>query len=203
MSTAKNTKLSTNKKINLVEALRDQTPLADSIKVKDIKNSSQGIINQLLDHPEIQQAAAENPLPKQQEKKPKLSNRQEFSIFNYQHYYENEVVKKQIKELIAQIRQEINLIKKADASLLNEIKAAEHTTINIVSEKPGIYHVRFLEILIRILQSIRAKIGESKTWLQAMISKKKKRGSLFLNLSKKKGTQYSLSQELTNARSIQ
>jgi len=36
-----------------------------------------------------------------------------------------------------------------------------------------------------------------------MVSKKKKRGSLFAVRSKKAGTQYSMSQELSNARSVQ
>ncbi|MFN3393664.1 MAG: DUF5660 family protein, partial [Candidatus Thermochlorobacter sp.] len=39
----------------------------------------------------------------------------------------------------------------------------------------------FLEVVLNILRALRAKVGESKTWLQAMMSKKKKRGDkLFL-----------------------
>jgi hypothetical protein len=129
--------------------------------------------------------------------------RKEFSLFSYQEYYERELVKKQIKELVEQIRKEIELIKKADKTLLNQVSEIEHITVEQLPEKPGIYHVRFLEIILNILQSLRQKIGESKTWLSAMISRKKKRGSLFLALSKKKGTQYSLSQELQTARSVQ
>jgi hypothetical protein len=129
--------------------------------------------------------------------------RKEFSLFSYQEYYERELVKKQIKELVEQIRKEIELIKKADKTLLNQVSEIEHIAVEQLPEKPGIYHVRFLEIVLRILQSLRQKIGESKTWLSAMISRKKKRGSLFLALSKKKGTQYSLSQELQTARSVQ
>jgi hypothetical protein len=70
-------------------------------------------------------------------------------------------------------------------------------------EKPGIYHVRFLEIIVNVLRALRAKINESSTWMQALTSKKKKRGSLFAVRAKKKGTQYSLSQELSSARSVQ
>jgi len=129
--------------------------------------------------------------------------RKEFSLFSYQEYYERELVKKQIKELIEQIKKEIELIKKSDKSLLNEVSDIENITVEQMPEKPGIYHIRFLEIVLRILQSLRQKISESKTWLSAMVSRKKKRGSLFLSLSKKKGTQYSLSQELQTARSVQ
>lgn len=137
------------------------------------------------------------------EAKAPQKHKQEFKLFNYTEYYEKELVKKQIKELSEQIKKEIELIKKADASLLNEIRDVEAISINALPEKPGIYHIRFLEIVLSILRTLRAKIGESKTWLQALVSKKKKRGSLFMALSKKKGTQYSLSQELTNARSVQ
>lgn len=136
-------------------------------------------------------------------KKPSSQQRQEFSIFNYQRYYEQEVVKKEIKELVDQIRSEIELIKKADSSLLQEVKDIQKTTLESLPEKPGIYHIRFFEIILSILRSLRAKIGESKTWLQAMVTKKKKRGSLFVFRAKKKGTLYSLSQELQLARSIQ
>lgn len=145
----------------------------------------------------------ENRINRAKEQKKTSAARQEFSIFNYQNYYEREVVKRQIKELTEQIKKEIEYIKKADASLISEIKDVEKLTVEALPEKPGIYHVRFLEIILRILKSLREKIGESRTWLSAMVSRKKKRGSLFAVLSKKKGTQYSLSQELTNARSIQ
>jgi hypothetical protein len=139
----------------------------------------------------------------QQKEQSSAPMRKEFSLFSYQEYYERELVKKQIKELVEQIRKEIELIKKADKTLLNQVSEIEHVAVEQLPEKPGVYHVRFLEIVLRILQSLRQKIGESKTWLSAMISRKKKRGSLFLALSKKKGTQYSLSQELQSARSVQ
>ncbi len=139
----------------------------------------------------------------EKEKKLKTKPRQEFSLFDYSHYYEKETVKKQIKELTEQIKKEIEFIKKSDRSLISEIQDVENLAINSLPEKPGIYHIRFLEIVLRILRSLREKVGESRTWLVALISKKKKRGSLFASLSKKKGTQYSMSQELSTARVVQ
>ena len=113
-----------------------------------------------------------------EELKPK-SKKQEVKIFNYQEYYESTLIKKQIKELTEAIKKEIEMIKRADASLINDIRDVEKLTINDLPEKPGIYHVRFLELVLGILKTLRAKVGESKTWLQTLISKKKKRGSLF------------------------
>ncbi len=129
--------------------------------------------------------------------------KQEFKIFNYQEYYESTLIKKQIQELTEAIKREIDMIKKADASLINDVKDVENLTINGLPEKPGIYHIRFLELVLSILRTLRAKVGESKTWLQALMSKKKKRGSAFVVRSKKQGTQYSMSQELSNSRSVQ
>ena len=140
--------------------------------------------------------------PKESAKTPGKS-RQEFTVFNYQNYYEKEIVRKEIKQLSEQITKEIEMIKKADASLINDVKDVENLTINGLPEKPGIYHIRFLELVLNILRTLRAKVGESKTWLQALMSKKKKRGSAFVVRSKKQGTQYSMSQELSNSRSVQ
>ncbi len=139
----------------------------------------------------------------QPSKKTPSQQRKEFTIFNYSQYYERELVKKQIKELTEQIRQEIKILKKSGEAIQSELKDIEQLTINSLPEKPGVYHIRFLEIILRILKSLREKVSESKTWLSALVSRKKKLGSLFLNLTKKKGTQYSLSQELSNARSVQ
>ncbi|OGK08362.1 hypothetical protein A2767_04895 [Candidatus Roizmanbacteria bacterium RIFCSPHIGHO2_01_FULL_35_10] len=136
-------------------------------------------------------------------KKPAKQQRKEFSIFNYQHYYEKEVVKKEIRQLTEKIQEQIEMIKRADSSLMQEVKDIQNMTLESLPESPGIYHIRFFEIILGILKTIRAKIGESRTWLQAMVSKKKKRGSLFAVRSKKAGTQYSMSQELSNARSVQ
>jgi len=131
------------------------------------------------------------------------SGKQEVKIFNYQEYYETTLIKKQIKELTEAIKKEIDMIKKADDSLINDVKDVENLTINGLPEKPGVYHIRFLELVLSILRTLRAKVGESKTWLQALMNKKKKRGSAFASRSKKQGTQYSMSQELSNSRSVQ
>lgn len=133
----------------------------------------------------------------------RTSNKVEKKIFNYNEYYETTLVRKQIKELTEQIKREIEALKKTNSSLLQDVKDIEKLTINDLPEKPGIYDIRFLEIVLSMLRVLRAKVGESKTWFEALISRKKKRGSLFAVRSKKQGTQYSQSQELQTARSVQ
>ena len=101
------------------------------------------------------------------------------------------------------IRQEVELIKKSNRSLLQDVSDVQKLTVEQLPQKPGIYHIRFLEIILNILRHLKEKIGESKTWLNALLTRKKKRGSLFLARSKKMGTQYSLSHELQVSRAIQ
>lgn len=185
-----------------------QKPAASSAKIKtnvkdtlealrDSGSAKHGVFDQFFG----EEGFREYGYPREKEQAPKP--KQEFKLFNYQEYYERELIKKQIKELTEQIKKEIELIKKTNASLLNQVSDVEKLTVESRPEKPGIYHVRFLELVLSLLRAVAAKIGESKTWLAALISKKKKRGSLFLVRSKKQGTQYSLSQELQSARSVQ
>jgi len=86
--------------------------------------------------------------------------------------------------------------------LAHEVVEVEKHAIQSLPEKPGVYHVRFLELLSSFLQGLTTKVSEAKNWMAAMHTKKAKRGSLFAVRSKKQGTQYSLSQELQSARSV-
>lgn len=185
---------------NQVESLRD----FGKSTVNEFKKIGSGAFDQFFGTYNTDNDYPESSIGWNNETKPsQTKQKREFKLFNYTEYYEKELIKRQIKELTEQIEREIELIKKSNASLLNEVRDVEKITIESLPEKPGIYHIRFLQIVLSILRTLRAKIGESKTWLQALISKKKKRGSLFLVRSKKQGTQYSLSQELSSARPVQ
>lgn len=109
---------------------------------------------------------------------------------------------------------EQNEIEHAKATIKNEIKKLEHMNMQMNEKlsvlqkvalenggKKGVYYVRFMELMVELLRTLAAQVGESNTWLDAMISKKKKRGSLFATQSKSHGTQYSMSQEHSIARS--
>ena len=137
------------------------------------------------------------------ENKPAAPIRKEFSVFSAREHHEAETVRHEIGELTEQIKQEIVMLKRSESALAAEVKDIEKITLQSLPDKPGIYHVRFLEIVLSMLRVLRQKIGESGTWFAAMISKKKKRGSAFAVISKKKGTQYSMSQELQASRAVQ
>ncbi|NCO88435.1 hypothetical protein COW98_01875 [Candidatus Roizmanbacteria bacterium CG22_combo_CG10-13_8_21_14_all_35_9] len=138
-------------------------------------------------------------LAKKKEKRAK----KEFKVFNYQEYSETTLIKKKISELSELIKKEIEALKKQGSEFNRELNEVEKIALQELPEKPGIYHVRFLEIILEFVRHLRARVGESKTWMEAMVTRRKKRGSLFAVRSKKMGTQYSLSQELQSARSIQ
>lgn len=173
--------------------------------VKNVGQSFADIGNGIFDqftgnYPQERGYDQEGPFRREAPQPPvKLDNK---NLFNFRQI-EEERQMSEIKELIKQIKQEVELFKRQDSSLLSEVKDIEKLTIETMPNKPGVYHVRFLEVVLKMLQALRSKIGESRTWLQALMSKKKKRGSLFASRSKEKGTQYSMSQELQASRNVQ
>ncbi len=201
---SKSKKSGTLKNQNPVESFKDLGSNMAKSAGDNIKKMGSGIFDQFFGAPSTDtDHSNENYGWPYEQKKPAPPQRKEFSLFNYQEHYEKDSKIREIKELIEQIKKEIELIKKADTALLNEVKDIQNLSLDAMPEKPGIYHVRFFEMVLSILRTLRAKIGESRTWMQAMVTKRKKRGSLFASLSKKKGTMYSLSQELQSARSVQ
>ena len=191
--------------VNSLESLREISSGMGKSTIDTLQTMGSGMIDQLMG---VSQPTPETPEQQQIKEieelhKEKKSLKKEANLFNYQSHHENVIVRDQIKSLLEQIKKEVQYIKKADASLLNEVRDIEKFTMDTLSEKPGIYHVKFLEIVLRLLQGIRMKVGESRTWMQALMSKKKKRGSAFVARSKKQGTAYSMSQELSNSRNVQ
>ncbi|QQS43614.1 hypothetical protein IPM65_05700 [Candidatus Roizmanbacteria bacterium] len=158
-----------------------------------------GIFEQLLQQEHLEYAPEK---PQEQPEQKGTFNPERGTIFSFRQIEEERQIS-EIKELIKAIKQEVESIKKADSALMSEVKDIEKLTIDTLPEKPGIYHVRFLEIVLKVLQTLKLKISESGTWMEALKSKKAKRGSAFAANTKKKGTQYSMSQELSNARNVQ
>ncbi len=125
------------------------------------------------------------------------------SVFRYSEHRENVTTRQEIQQLTEEIRREINTIKSKEASLMTQVKDMEKLTLDSLSETPGIYHIRFLELVLSMLRALRASIGESQTWLAAFTNKRAKRGSAFAVKSKKMGTEYSLGNEVSTARAVQ
>ena len=170
---------------------------------ESLKNSpTAGFLDRVMGSSYDEDEAMEQ-LIAQQEKGADKPAKKESSIFSYNEYHEREIVRRQITEITDQIKKEVVALKNTESALMQEVKDIEKEVINPLPEKPGVYHIRFLELILNMVRTIRLKMGESRTWLDAMTSKRKKRGSLFAARSKKMGTQYSLSQELQTSRSVQ
>ena len=168
---------------------------------KELVNSFFGGFEQFFGNPK--ETKPETATKKQTFEKKPYRKLKEGIVFKFTEYREQILIKKRIQELIEEIRKEAEALKSATSSITSELKEIEKAALENIPEKVGIYHVRFLEVILKLVKSLRAKASESKTWLEALLTRKKKRGSLFLALSKKKGTQYSLSEELKMARSVQ
>lgn len=186
---------------NPLESLRELSSNMGKSTVDALQTMGSGMIDQLLGVSHEEEKTGDRIQNTETTDKKKIQK--EANLFNYTSHHENVIVRNEIQQLLEQIKQEVKYIQKADAALMNDVRDIEKFTMDTLSEKPGVYHVKFLEIVLRILQSVRMKIGESKTWMQALMSKKAKRGSAFAARSKKQGTSYSMSQELSNSRSVQ
>lgn len=110
--------------------------------------------------------------------------------------------RRHIDEIHEMLRKEIDKYEKAQHTMNENLeKIKKMLLLEQQQAKKGIYHVTHAEVLVMMFRSFLANINESNTWLEALISRKSKRGSLFATRSKSKGTQYSMSQELSIARS--
>jgi predicted transcriptional regulator len=125
-----------------------------------------------------------------------------FSLGTHAETVEKPQLINEIQSKIQEIQAEVKDLKAHSEGLSAEVEQVERAALQSLPEKPGVYHVRYLELLLQFLKGIKAKVGEARTWLSAMQSKKAKRGSAFAARSKKQGTQYSLSQELSASRNV-
>jgi hypothetical protein len=189
-----------------------QSPHSESVlqgTVDSFKNMGSEVFRQLFGGGQDSETSSserfyspETSVERKGSKVPLRSSGESHNIFSWREQEERKEIN-QLKELIEAIKQEVSLIKKQDSSLMSDVKDIENITLQSLPSKPGVYHIRFLEVLLNFLKSLRAKIGESQTWMQALMSKKKKRGSAFKKLSKEQGTQYSMSQEFSVRNSVQ
>src|SRR3989338_8860819 len=163
----------------------------ETLDAKALNNAPINKRTALFEQAAIAAETQYQPTEKQQEQA-QLKN--EFSLYSKDLYFEQKKRYEVIEQLSAQIRQEIKLIKAKSNEFAGQVDAIEKHTLQSLPEKPGVYHIRYLELLLQFLRGLREKVAESNTWMAAMQSKKKKRGSLFVVQSKKKGTAYSMSQ---------
>ncbi|PJE62669.1 hypothetical protein COU88_03740 [Candidatus Roizmanbacteria bacterium CG10_big_fil_rev_8_21_14_0_10_39_6] len=115
-------------------------------------------------------------------------------LFNRQEVQEKQSIRQELNSLIENVRRELELLKVQDKGLSEDISKL---VLQNNPEKPGIYHIRFFQFVIKLLSALRKRISEGRMWLDVAFEKKKKKK--FWSLAKKKGTSFSRSSELSQS----
>jgi hypothetical protein len=118
----------------------------------------------------------------------------EIRLFSYAEHRENIDVKAEIQAVLKEIRQLILILDKEQKGLLND---AAKITVEHMPHHAGVYHLNFLEFVLRTLKDIRKTVSESATWFAAVGGKNKKMG--YWGMAKKHGTSFSQNNERTVA----
>ena len=110
--------------------------------------------------------------------------------------------KPDITELEAQTRKQILAIREELKEIAKSLKSLHQEVQTAIAEEPvnpGIYHVNFYEQLKSFLAVLRQQIEDSRNWLAAFNTRKKKMG--YWGMYKKHGTTFGLSSERSLATS--
>lgn len=195
-------KASSSKPSSFIEALKD---FKSGVK-QQAKDATLGVANSAFNQltgapriplqPESGDVAAEN---KQFNFAEFLKSREQLikkqERFTYERRYREEKLvfsrkQEEVKLQIKAIQEELSKLANSTQGLSIEIKkAAFQAVVN-----PGAYHVSFFEKLRRTIQFVRKKLADSKTWLQTMNNRSKKKSHYWHHV-KKSGTKFMLSQE--------
>lgn len=102
----------------------------------------------------------------------------------------------------AETRQQIEAVRAELKALISSLKNLHQEVQSAVTEEvvnPGVYHINFYDQLRMFIRVLREQIEDSRTWLAASSSRKKKLG--YWGMYKKHGTTFGLSSERTLATS--
>lgn len=115
-------------------------------------------------------------------------------LFNRTETLEQQKIRTELHEMVEVVRKELSMLKLQDKALTEEVSKL---VLQEIPEKPGLYHIRFYEFVVKMLRLLRERISEGRLWLNASFEKKRKKK--YWNLAKSKGTSFSRSNELTQA----
>lgn len=100
-----------------------------------------------------------------------------------------------------QIRQQIEMIlvelKKVKSSSEELDAAFKDVVIDVVPEKPGIYHLRFFEGFLKIIIKLREKMDDASIFAKLFRSRKAEKS--YMGMAKKRGTSFTLHHDRTPA----
>lgn len=111
-------------------------------------------------------------------------------LFSFRERQETIMIRDEVKKLVQQIKREILALERNQKGLLSD---AARITMDALPEKPGIYHIRFLEWVLRTIHDLRIKVSESGNWFAMLSGKRSKMG--YHGMAKKHGTSFTMSGE--------
>ncbi len=97
-------------------------------------------------------------------------------------------LKREIEGVRTELKKAITEVKQLNSAIVEVEKAVANTPVN-----SGTYHLSFFERLKALLRAFTREVTESRLWLEASTSKKKKRG--YWSMFKKHGTTFGMSSE--------
>lgn len=116
-----------------------------------------------------------------QGKKSALEVEKEYTIFSFR--------ERQVAREMEELRMELESLK----NVVKEVDFQVEKAIIEIPAKPGVYHLRFLQRIKRILKLIGEQLADSRSWLTLSRTKKRQKG--YWSMYKKKGTSFGLSGE--------
>lgn len=190
-------KSSSNKKINPwgddhLEKLSDSsgTTIGLNQQIKGLFNPDK-ILSQVLGRKGEQRVSRQ-----EIEKQP---SKREATLFLYSQQKEiqrdEQNLKKETEMILSKLKEQITVLEKSEKALAGDLSKIK---VERLPQKTGIYYVRYLEWLLAVVKQLRMKVDEGRTWLEAFMTRKKKKMG-YWKMYKKHGTTFGLSQERTMA----
>lgn len=159
-----------------------------SDQIKGLINPSE-VIGQIFGQAKSSERFTKSP----EQKQPSL--KRETLIFSRTAKEQEAQIQNEAKILLKQLKEQITLLERSEKALSKEVAKVK---IEQMSNKTGIYYLRFFEWLIGLVHHLRVKAEEGRTWLEAFTRRKKKRMG-YWKMYKKHGTTFGLSHERTLA----
>jgi len=173
---------------NVLESLRSVGTSVGSTLTKDVAGQIGADVLQSLFGTPTQQGELR---PNQPIEMPKEHQKEETP-----HRPTIEMGKSALRSDEVQIKQQIEAVRKELQALSSSVKQMNREIHNAVMETPvdpGVYHLNFFEQLQIVLKTLREQVDDSRSWLMAFNSRKKKMG--YWGMMKKHGTTFGLSNE--------
>lgn len=188
---------SINKKVLHGSFLEQAGELAsETVKttVSEAGKVASGVVRQIIGSPASENAAnRESTSPENYPRRVGLERPQvirEFSVFSFEAHRERVEAQREITQLIAEIKREITILQSRQKVLISE---TAKVIVEALPENPGVYHVNFLEWILKMLRDLKKQVTESSSWLSVLKSRRQQKG--YWRMLKKHGTQWGMSSE--------